>query len=648
MSKSGPLWTSTQSVTLNYAVAVLLVTAAVVAGRLLDSFLDTAPFVSLFLCSIMLATWFGGVGPGLFATGLSILAFDYYFVSPSNSLAIAPKDLPRIVLFAITSLFVIGIIAAQRGATESLRRARDDLQTAILELERLNRALLSENAERQRAEKEIRRAERELRATIDTIPVMAASYRRDGSLDFVNQTWRDYTGLSLDSSKGGRWGIAIHPDDLPLVESAWQAHLAMGEPFQIEQRMRRADGEYRSYLISRVPLRDENGEVIRWYGAGYDIEDRKRAEDALRRSEAYLAEAQRLSLTGSFGWKVASREIFWSEETYRILGYDTVVKPTIELLLQRVHPDDLALVQKAIDRALKGASDMDVLNRLRMPGGSIKYVHVLAHAPDQAGTPDYIGALRDITAVRQAEDALHNVQAELAHVTRLTTLGELAASIAHDVSQPLTGIVTNGAAGLRWLDQRPTPLDEVRSSLESMIDDAKRASDVIQRIRALSKKTSLEKAQLDINDVIQDVSRLVAREVLSQGASLRLELAPAVPPVLGDRVQLQQVIINLVINGMQAMEAVAGRAHELCIRSRPYEAGYVLVEVEDRGIGIDPEDTDRLFNAFFTTKPDGMGMGLSICRSIVEAHGGRVWASGHGGPGATFQFTLPVLLEMAT
>jgi signal transduction histidine kinase len=301
-----------------------------------------------------------------------------------------------------------------------------------------------------------------------------------------------------------------------------------------------------------------------------------------------------------------------------------------------------------IDRAEHGAPYVDTMHRLLMPNGSTKYVRVLVHAIAAADKLEYVGAVTDITATKQAEEALQATQAELAHVTRVTTLGELAASIAHEVSQPLTGIVTNGAAGLRWLDQRPPPVDEVRNSLESMIDDAKRASNVIQRIRALSKKASLEKTQLDINDVIHDVSRLVAREVLSRGGSLRLELAPAVPLVLGDRVQLQQVIINLVINGIQAMESVTGRARELCVRSRPYEADYVLVAVDDCGTGIDPEHMDRLFNAFFSTKPDGMGMGLSICRSIVEAHGGRVWASGHDGPGATFQFTLPVVLETST
>jgi C4-dicarboxylate-specific signal transduction histidine kinase len=247
----------------------------------------------------------------------------------------------------------------------------------------------------------------------------------------------------------------------------------------------------------------------------------------------------------------------------------------------------------------------------------------------------------DITAAKRAEEALHEARAELAHVTRMTTLGELTASIAHEVNQPLTGVVTNGAASLRWLNREVPPLDEVRGSVESMISDAKRASDVIQRVRALSKKADPEKAELHINDVIHDVVRLVQHEVLGHGASLRLELVPALPSVLGDRIQLQQVIINLVINGIQAMDSIAEHPRELLIRSQQNEEGQVLVAVKDSGIGINPEHAIRLFNAFFTTKPSGMGMGLSICRSIIEVHGGRVWASDNQGSGATFQFTLP-------
>jgi two-component system, LuxR family, sensor kinase FixL len=254
----------------------------------------------------------------------------------------------------------------------------------------------------------------------------------------------------------------------------------------------------------------------------------------------------------------------------------------------------------------------------------------------------------DITERYHAQEALRRTQAELAHVNRVMTLGELTASIAHEVNQPLAGIVTNGAASLRWLDRKPPDLDEVRGAVQSMIDDGMRASEVIKRIRALSKKTELQKVRLNVNELIDDVVRLVEREMLDQLISLRLEVAPALPAVLGDRVQLQQVIINLVMNGMEAMAAVTGRPPELVIQAHRHEGEQVLIAVRDSGVGIEPQLIDNLFNAFFTTKPNGMGMGLSISRSIIEAHGGRIWATRNSGAGATFQFTLPSYREAAS
>jgi two-component system sensor kinase FixL len=247
----------------------------------------------------------------------------------------------------------------------------------------------------------------------------------------------------------------------------------------------------------------------------------------------------------------------------------------------------------------------------------------------------------DITERNQAQEALRRAQTELAHVNRVMTLGELTASIAHEINQPLAGIVANGAACLRWLGREPPELGEARDAVESVISDGMRASDVIQRIRALSRKTDVQMTKLDINVVIDDVVRVVQREALDHRILLRLELASALPAVLGDKVQLQQVIINLAMNGMEAMASVTDRPRELVIRSRRREDEQVLIEVQDSGVGVEPENADRLFNAFFTTKPNGMGMGLSICRSIIEAHGGRIWATRNTGAGATVQFTLP-------
>jgi signal transduction histidine kinase len=233
-------------------------------------------------------------------------------------------------------------------------------------------------------------------------------------------------------------------------------------------------------------------------------------------------------------------------------------------------------------------------------------------------------------------------------VSRVTTLGELTASIAHEVNQPLAGIVTNGAACLRWLGREPPELDQARRAVESMINDGKRASEVVSRLRALSKKTDPQRLRLDLNEVIDEVILLFQRELLNNRVALRLELASALPPVLGDRIQLQQVLMNLLINAIQAMAPVTGQPREVLIRSRRHDANQVVLEVMDSGIGITPENADRLFSAFFTTKPDGMGIGLSICRSIIEAHGGRIWASPNTGPGATLQFTLPLSEDNAS
>src|SRR6478735_451424 len=253
--------------------------------------------------------------------------------------------------------------------------------------------------------------------------------------------------------------------------------------------------------------------------------------------------------------------------------------------------------------------------------------------------------LMDITERNRTEEALQQAQAELAHVTRLTTLGELTASIAHEVNQPLAAIVPNGEACLRWLAYRPPELEEVRGAVESMISDGVRASEVVWGLRGLLKKSTPQRSLLNLNDVIEQLVLLVERELLNNRVSLRLELAPALPAVLGDRVQLQQVIMNLAINGIQSMASVTDRPRELLIRSCQGEDGQVLIEVRDDGVGVDPKNMHQLFNAFFTTKTNGMGMGLSISRSIIEAHGGRIWASNNAGPGATFAFTLPPARE---
>jgi PAS domain S-box-containing protein len=376
--------------------------------------------------------------------------------------------------------------------------------------------------------------------------------------------------------------------------------------------------------------------------------ERQRAEDALRRSEAYLSEAQRLSHTGSFSWRVSTGEILWSEETFRIFAYDQATKPTVELVLQRAHPEDAGLVKQTIERASQDGKDFDCEHRLLMPDGSVKYLQVVAHAleKDESGSLEFVGAVMDITERKRAEEALRQAQAELAHVTRVTTLGELATSIAHEINQPLSAIVTNGSAGLRWLAGTPPHLDDAREALQCIIDDGQRASAIITRIRALLRKTATEKAWLDLPPLVHEVVRLTQPELVRQGVTLHIDVAADLPSVWGDRVQLQQVLLNLVLNGIEALATVTERPREVWIRVHHEAADTVRVAVEDTGVGMAPEQLDAIFTAFYTTKAQGLGMGLAISRTIVEQHGGRLWAVPHDGPGATVQFTLrtePVL-----
>jgi PAS domain S-box-containing protein len=647
MSQYSARWKAGRATAFKYGIAVFSVTAALAFAVLMQTYLQTEPFASSFLCAIMFAAWFGGAGPDLLAAVLAVLAFMYFAAAPGHTFHVAPTEIPRVVLFTAATLFVVWISAAQRAAADSLRHTHDNLQGAMQELERINRALQIENAERERVGLQLRRAEQELRTMIDTIPAGVVTFQPDGSSEFFNQSWRSYTGLSLNALKVDR-NVTIHPDDLASAEREWRTHLATGEPYQWEQRERRADGTYRWHSIRRVPLRDQNGAIIKWYGAGYDIDDQRRAEDALRRSEAYLAEAQRLSHTGSFGRGVASGDTVWSKEMYQIYEIDPSVKPTIDLVLERVHPDDRELVRREIDNIASGKPAHDYEHRLMMPNGIVKYLHVRAHhVKYQSGEEELIGVLMDVTATRETQEALQKAQAELVHVTRLTTLGEMSASIAHEVNQPLGAIGADGEACLRWLVRDVPDIDEAVAAVKRIIHNANRASGVVRRIRELARKTGSELIRLDINELIDETVGLVKRETFIYRVALRLQLAHGLPPVLGDRVQLQQVIFNLVINALQATAMVTDRARVVTIRTQQYESDQVLVAVQDAGIGVEAANLDQLFRAFYTTKPDGMGIGLSICRSIVEAHGGRVWADRNTGPGMTFQFTISSGVENA-
>ena len=365
-------------------------------------------------------------------------------------------------------------------------------------------------------------------------------------------------------------------------------------------------------------------------------------KEELWRSEAFLAEAQRLSLTGSFSWRVTTDEITWSAQLYRIFEFDQGMPVTLELIGTRVHLEDIPLLHDMIERARGAGTDFEYELRLQMPDQSIKYLHTVAHGTrDQDGRLEYIGAVQDVTAGRLSEQALGKAQSELAHVARVTTLSTLTASIAHEVNQPLSGIITNASTCLRMLDADPPNVDGARETVRRTIRDGNRASDVITRLRALFGKQSATTESVDVNEGTREVIALSRSELESAGVILRTDLAEDLPRVTGDRVQLQQVILNLLRNASDAMSGVDDRPRQVVVRTERDGGDGVRVTVRDAGAGIEPQAMDKLFDAFYTTKSGGMGIGLSVSRSIVEKHHGRLWVERNDGPGATFAFSIP-------
>lgn len=498
----------------------------------------------------------------------------------------------------------------------------------------------AENALRD-SEARLAATERQLRLTLDHIPIQAWRTKQDGYAEYLNKRWLDYAGSTLDKSLGWQWMSVIHPDDVPGLRDTWIDMLQAKRSGEYEARIRRADGAYRWFLFRAEPLRDETGEVIGWYGTNTDIEARKQAEDALQRSQAYLAEAQKLSKTGSFASNFDMDEHYWSDETYHIMQQPLGLKVTSDLILRRVHPDDRMKMVRELDRIGEGETDWDYEIRLLMPDNSLKFLHVVARRVSyNADKGEIIGALMDVTEVKKSQEALYVTQSALAHAMRVATLGEISATIAHEVNQPLAAIVANGQACLRFLDRDQPDLNSVRGAVEWVVKDGNRAADVIRRVRGLMTKAEFEKSQVLVNEVIEEVVSLLRRQLDARMILLRLDLQET-PPVFADRTQLQQVVINLVINAIEAMQDVANRARTLVIRSFREPSGRVVVAFEDSGPGI-LADPESMFEAFFSTKDDGLGMGLSICRSIVEAHAGRLWAvKNPTSLGAVFQFELP-------
>ena len=496
--------------------------------------------------------------------------------------------------------------------------------------------------DRKLAEEALQSSESRLLKIINTMPTAAWSTRPDGYCDFLNQRWLDYTGITAEEAQGWGWRDAIHPDDRAALVEYWQSCLASGTPVETEARMRRFDGTYRWFIFRANPLREESGAIVRWYGANIDIEDRRQSEEGLRESEQRF----RLIVDGIAGLvAIMSPSGELEVVNNQVLTY--FGKSVEELkgwaMSDAVHPADVAATVSAWTRSVETATVYDTDHRLLRADGEYRWFHArgLPLRDAEGRVLRWYILLTDINDRKQAEEALARARAELAQVARVTSLGVLTASIAHEVNQPLSGIVTNASTCLRMLSGNPPNIEGARETAQRTIRDGNRASEVITRLRALFRSKEAAAERVDLNDAAREVIALSLPELQNNRIILRHELAENLPAVRGDRIQLQQVILNLLHNASDAMSDVEDRPRQLLIRTESDHGGNVRLIVQDTGIGFAPETVDRIFESFYTTKPDGMGIGLSVSRSIIEAHRGRLWATPNDGPGSSVAFSIP-------
>ena len=690
------------SVFLRYGLAVLSVVAALFIKELLRAYFDPTPN-SLFFCAVVLSSWVGGLGPGLLASSLSVGLIDYHFTSPTT-LELSAEDLPRMAVFFLSAVSISWLSASQKRARESLRQARDELELKVqertAELQRINKELRAEIAERKNAEVALLSSEAQLKkaqavAHLGSYEVNVRTGQTRWSDEVFRILGRDPASGSL--SRQDFIEQVVHPDDREYATQRYNEVVHDGKLYDLECRVIRPDGCVRFVQSLGEAIKSPDGTVIRLVGALLDITERKQSEDNLARlnrtlqtlyqcnqalvhatDEYELLRAACHILVEVGGLRMAwvgYREIDLEKSIRPVAqagydeGYVESVKATWEdterghgptgtairtgkpSWTQNIQTDSSIAPWRA--EALKRGYGSNISLPLISDGATFGALTLYAKEPNAFNerTLEQFTELADnlaygVIALRtreersRAERALREAQAELAHVTRVLAMGELTASIAHEVNQPLAAIVANANAGFRWLANATPNLEEARNAISRIVRDGNRASDVIRRIRALVKKGDTEKTLLDINEVIQEVVSLTHSEIQKSGVVLKMNLAGGLPRIYEDRIQLQQVILNLVMNGIEAMNSIVDRPREMLIRSCEHESDQLLVAVRDSGIGIDSNNLEKIFDTFYTTKSQGMGMGLAISRSIVENHGGKLWAVPNDGPGATFQFTL--------
>src|SRR5438105_13556945 len=639
MPRSNPfLWPKPPAIW-GYGLAVLSVAAALVISRLPAIHLQDAP-VSLFLCAVLLSSWFSGIGPGLLATTLSALAFNYYFLPPIHSLGPKPDEIPRLVIFTVSALFVGSLSAAERSAIESFRRDRDDLKKTVQELQNTNEALQAESDERQRAEEALRRSEGYLAEAQRLTHTGSWAWRVAGrDALHLSEEWYRIYGFDPENGPPAFEQLLqrTHPEDRARLKGAIDRAIDRKSDYEVEFRIVLPDDTTKYIHTVGHPILNASGDLVQFVGSSTDITERKRAEQATCLLAAIVESSHDAIVSKTLNGVITS----WNKGAERLFGYaaEEAVGQNITMIIPPERRDEERMIVEQLTRGDR-VDHFETVRR-RKDGSLIDVSLTISPMKDASGR--VVGAsklARDITERKRAEEALRQAQTDLAHASRLTTMGELTASLAHEVKQPIAAAVTDANTCVRWITRDEPDLKEAREAAWRIVKDAERASEIINRVRLLFKKGTPQRELVDVNEVAREMIVLLGDEASRHSISVRTELAEDLPHVIGDRVQLQQVLMNLIVNAVDAMHDVDGQ-RELIIKSQPAENHELLLSVSDTGVGLPRHQADRIFNAFFTTKTHGTGMGLRISRSIIESHGGRLWAAGNSPRGARFCFTLP-------
>ena len=617
-------------VILRYAIAVLSVAIALALALIMRRFEGVA--VTPFLMAIALTVWYAGRGPGFLTIVLSTLSVDYFFTPPLYQFRFDLSNLPYLVVFTLFGLVFSWFSSTRRRKEQELQQAGKELELKVAE----------RTSELRRSEAFLAEGQRLMHTG-----TLAFDFATRKNIFWSEEMYRLFgfdpkMGIPSFEESTQR----VHPEDRERVLKTREKGVREGAGYEVEFRTLLPDGTIRYIHAVVRPVSDASGDLVEFVASAMDVTERKRTEEALRQTEYYLAEGERLTHTGSYAWNKDSGLVYASAELSRVFGFDPEEPaPPHAAYRQRVHPDDLAMFDELEEKSIREGADLDWVYRIVLPDGTLKYLHVVARPVFNASgeVVGNIGTTHDVTERKRAEEdreRLRQAEADLAYMSRVTTMGELTVSLAHEIKQPMAAAATNANTCLRWLTRDHPDVKEAREAASRIVKDVTRAADIINRIRLLFKKGEAQRELVDVNEVVREMIVLLRNEATRYSIPIRSELVEDLPKVMADRVQLQQVFMNLMLNGIEAMKDLSAGG-ELTIKSEQAEDCRLLFSVSDTGVGLPAERPDQIFNAFFTTKAQGIGMGLPISRSIVESHGGRLWATPNSGRGATFQFTLP-------